>query len=102
MLKSGEPINFVDEEPKQNIKSRSELIEKLKSPVGGLQRKNPLTPNQCYSPREYVLTIAAKVPVTCLQELFDNAEKIQEWLKEPVGIVVSDDDVMKYFDCSAV
>ena len=88
------------------------------------KRKNPLTPDECYDgknqdaskidelglckqplqffktppSREYVLNIAAKVPVTCLQELFDNAEKIQEWLKEPAN----DEQINNYFDCSAV
>jgi len=45
----------------------------------GIEMQN--TPWQkCYS-RKYCLEIVKNVPVTCLQELFDNAESIQKWLE---------------------
>ena len=37
----------------------------------------------CYDreQREHALSAALHVPVRCLQELFDNAEKIQKWVE---------------------
>lgn len=32
--------------------------------------------------KKYCIEIASKIPCSNLQELFDNALKIQEWLKE--------------------
>lgn len=34
--------------------------------------------------KKYCIEIAAKVPCSCLRELLDNAEKIQNWLKEEI------------------
>lgn len=31
--------------------------------------------------REYCLELVRHIPVTCLQEMFDNADKVKEWLE---------------------